>query len=58
MLALKPLDRTDILRLAAESQLDPRTVRRAILKGVQAIKAEVDRARLRAAAKRLRLSIE
>lgn len=52
------LDRADTLRLAAEAQIDPRTVRRAIEHGVAALKAEVDRIRLREAAGRLGLVIE
>jgi hypothetical protein len=45
--------RTEVLRLSAEAQLDPRTVQRAAERGVDSIRAEVDRQRLRDAAKRL-----
>jgi hypothetical protein len=45
--------RATILRLAAETQLDPRTVKRAVEEGVGALKAAIDRERLREAAKRL-----
>lgn len=51
------LERVDILRLAAEAQLDPRTVKRAIENGIESLKAEVDRNRLREAAKQLGLKI-
>ena len=53
MIMKKPVDRSIILRLAAESQLDPRTVKRALEDGVTTLRAEVDRQRLRDAAKRL-----
>lgn len=53
-----PIDRTAILRLAAEAQIDPRTVKRAVENGVASLRAEVDRQRLREAAKRLGLVIE
>lgn len=49
----KPVDRAMILRLAAESELDPRTVKRAIDVGIVTLRAEVDRQRLQAAAKKL-----
>jgi predicted DsbA family dithiol-disulfide isomerase len=50
--------RTDILRLAAETGLDPRTVKRALDRGVDSLRAEIDRKRLREAAVRLSLPIE
>jgi hypothetical protein len=53
----KTVDRTMILRLAAESQLDPRTVKRALESGISSLRAEVDKARLRDAAKKLGLAI-
>jgi hypothetical protein len=53
----KSLDRSSILRLAAESQLDPRTVKRAVEAGVNTLRAEVDRQRLLIAAKKLGLTI-
>ena len=46
-------ERADILRLAAETGLDVRTVRRAADRGVESLRAEVDRDRLREAAKKL-----
>jgi hypothetical protein len=51
------IDRSDILRLAAESGIDPRTVKRAIDHGVDSLRAEVDRQRLRDAAAKLELNI-
>jgi len=51
------LSRGDILRLAAEAQLDPRTVKRAAESGIASLKAEVDRTRLKAAAQKLGLKI-
>jgi hypothetical protein len=53
----KPADRSDILRLAAEAQIDPRTVKKALENGVNSLRAEVDRQRLREAAKRLGMSV-
>lgn len=50
--------RHDILKLAVETQLDPRTIQRAVERGVDTMKAEVDRERLRAAAKKLRIRVE
>lgn len=47
--------RSDVLRLAAETGLDPRTARRALLLGADALCAHVDRERAREAAKRLGL---
>ncbi len=51
------IDRGDILRLAAETGLDARTVKRAIDRGVDSIRAEVDRTRLREAAGKLGLTL-
>jgi len=53
----KMLDRTTILRLAVEAQLDPRTVQRAAEKGVSSLKSEFDRQRLRAAADKLAVKL-
>jgi hypothetical protein len=53
----KPTDKADVLRLAAEAQIDPRTVKRAIRDGIDTLRAEVDRERLRDAAKKLGLSV-
>jgi hypothetical protein len=52
------LSKQDILRLAAESELDPRTVQRALSQGLGALKSERDRVRLRAAAERLGIALE
>jgi hypothetical protein len=52
------IDRRDILRLAAETGLDPRTVKRAVERGIQSLRAEVDRERLRAAATKLELKLK
>ena len=52
------IKRADILRLAAEAQLDPRTVQRAIERGVSKMQAAVDKDRLRAAAIKLKIKIE
>jgi len=54
---VKSLDRRDILRLAAETGLDARTVKRAADRGVDSLRAEVDRERLRAAAAKLKLTL-
>jgi hypothetical protein len=53
----KDLDRADVLRLAAQAQLDVRTVKKAVAKGVMSLRAGVDRARLRAAAKTLKYHV-
>jgi coenzyme F420-reducing hydrogenase delta subunit len=53
----KHMDRVDILRLAAEAEIDPRTVKKAVENGIDSLRAEVDRVRLRDAAKRLGLSV-
>jgi hypothetical protein len=51
------LSRRDALKLAAESELDVRTVKRAMDRGLSSLRAEVDRERLRAAAARLGLEV-
>jgi hypothetical protein len=53
----KELDRADILRLAAQAQLDVRTVKKAVEKGVMSLRAGVDRDRLRVAAKTLKYHV-
>lgn len=53
----KDLDRADILKLAAQAQLDVRTVKKAVAKGIGSLRAEVDKERLRIAAKSLKLSV-
>lgn len=50
---MNKIDRSDILRLAAESGLDVRTVKRAVDRGVASLRAGVDRDRLKAAATKL-----
>jgi hypothetical protein len=52
------LDRSDILRLAAESGLGVRTVKRAVEKGVSALHAAVDQQRLRDAAVKLGIKVK
>lgn len=54
----REVTRSDILRLAAEAQLDPRTVKRAVDRGVANMQAAVDKERLRAAATKLKIRIE
>jgi hypothetical protein len=54
----REITRADILRLAAEAQLDPRTVQRALERGVSKMQATVDKDRLRAAAAKLKIKIE
>lgn len=54
----REITRTDILRLAAEAELDPRTVKRAVDRGVDTLRAEVDRTRIRAAAEKLGLQLK
>jgi hypothetical protein len=57
-MAKREISRGDILRLAAEAQLDPRTVKRALERGVAKMQAAVDKERIRAAATKLGLKIE
>lgn len=52
------ITRADIYRLAAEAQLDPRTVKRALERGIDSMQAAVDKERLRAAATKLKLKVE
>jgi hypothetical protein len=54
---MKAADRADVLRLAAEAQIDPRTVKRAIEHGVDVLRASVDRDRIRVAAKKLGIKL-
>jgi hypothetical protein len=56
--AVTDLGKKDIMRLAAESGLDPRTVKRAVENGVDSLHAELDRERLRAAAKALKVALK
>jgi hypothetical protein len=51
------LKRRDRLRLAGEAELDPRTIERAQVEGVQSIRSESDRERLRKALRRLHLEL-
>ena len=53
----KTPDRAGIMRLAAETGLDVRTVKRAVEHGVNSLRAEVDKERLRAAAEKLSLRL-
>jgi hypothetical protein len=57
---MKPrnISRRDVLRLSAETELDPRTIKRAVERGVNTMKAEADRRRLREAATKLSIAIE
>lgn len=57
MTRTKDLERADILRLAAQAELDVRTVKRAMANGIGSLRAEVDKERLRVAAKSLKFSI-
>ena len=54
----REISRRDILRLAAETDLDPRTVKRAVERGIDQMQATVDKERIRAAAKKLKIAIE
>jgi len=58
MESTREITRSDILRLAAEAELDPRTVKRAVDRGIDTLRAEVDRTRIRAAAERLGLVLK
>jgi len=57
-MGMNTVDREVILLLAAHSGLDPRTVKRAFDEGISSLKAEVARARLRAAAEKLGLKFD
>jgi hypothetical protein len=48
-------DRPTIMRIALEAQLDPRTVKRAIENGIDAMQSDYSKARLRDALKKLKL---
>jgi hypothetical protein len=52
------LSRADLLRLSAETGMDPRTIKRAVDRGIRSIRAEVDRERLKDAAKKLGLKLK
>lgn len=52
-MATKQATQRDVLRLSAETLLDPRTVKRAIEGGVEKLRAQADRDRILEAAKRL-----
>lgn len=54
---MKELDEKTIKLLAAHAELDPRTVRRAMREGVDALRAERDRDQLREAAKTLKVKL-
>jgi hypothetical protein len=51
------LERADVYRLAAASELDVRTIKKALARGVASLRAHVDQTRLRDAAKELRLYV-
>jgi len=51
------LTTTQIAKLALESQLDPRTVKRAVQHGINSLKSEFSRERLAAAAKKLGIKL-
>lgn len=57
MLAMT-LDRKTILTLAAEAEVDERTVRKAEREGIDAIKGVASRERIRKAAKRLGVKLQ
>ena len=48
------LDRPTIMRIALEAQIDPRTVKRAIEHGIDALRSDHSKARLRDALKKLK----
>jgi len=48
----------DVLRLAAEAQLDPRTVKRAVELGVERLHAIAAKERLRSAAAKLKVRLK
>jgi len=48
------LDRPTIVRIALEAQLDPRTVKRAIERVIDALQSAHSKARLRSALKKLK----
>jgi hypothetical protein len=49
------VDKSTIARIALEAQLDPRTVKNAIERGVDSVKGDFAKKRLRAALKKLKL---
>ncbi len=49
------IDRATILRLAGEAQLDPRTVKRAVDRGIDSLHSDFARQRLRDAVVKLQL---
>lgn len=55
---MKDLDDKTIKLLAAHSELDPRTVRRATREGIEAMRAGRDRDALRDAAKKLGVKLK
>jgi hypothetical protein len=52
------ISRRDVLRLSAETELDPRTIKRAVERGVESMRAEADQRRLREAAAKHNIAIE
>jgi hypothetical protein len=57
-MAHKEITRFDILHLAAGSELDPRTVKRAVDRGIESMKSERDKAKLREVAAKLGLKLK
>lgn len=51
------VSRATILRFAAETGLDPRTAKKAILRGADALLSGADRERARAASKKLNIKL-
>lgn len=51
------VDRLTIMRIALEAQLDPRTVKRAIEKGIDSLQSAHSKARLRAALEKLKVKL-
>lgn len=50
------VDNPTIARIALEAQLDPRTVKRAIERGIDSLQSAFSKKRLRAALKKLKLT--
>jgi len=50
-------DRSTLMRIAVEAQLDPRTVRRAFENGIDALHSANAKTRLKAALKKLKVAL-
>jgi hypothetical protein len=57
-MAQKEITRFDILRLAADAVLDPRTVKRAVDRGLESMKSDRDRTKLREVAAKLGIKLK